>query len=237
MRSLLLLALLLMGIAPAPARAQIGCEIDYYEVSDSGAIRFAGKQSHLFCPIDCPAGSMPANIGGQFRCLGLSASGAAQRRDCGYGLPCGPVPWALPRYPEMATEAPPLDIALTPTPTLEPTDTSGDVIFATGTPSIGESIGGVSDTMATMQALIVAPTLDPAMLDELGINAGMVMGVVRGVSDTGMFGRFQPIVSLMTVVLVVVVVMGVVSFIATFASSIIGIGRKIYHAVMDFIPL
>lgn len=160
--------------------------------------------------------------------------------DCGDGLPCGKLPWDLPDLPVMNSPTP------IPTIAIEPTQDSGYVI--TPTCSFGECLEdlGWDDQIATLNAIAqgTSPAINdmqgtPVNLDEsfnqLGSNAGLFFGYVRGIS-TESFGKFSILVNFMFLTLVVVISTKVLTFTFPVVMAGVGLIRKAVTLILEFLP-
>lgn len=184
---------------------------------------------------------------------------------CGYGLPCGPIPWNLPRFPslESPTPIPTLFITATPTPTytpsltptwtpvlsptITPTPSSTYTPTPTYTPTLALDADFLNDQLATVQAMFDATPIEfvdaagtPVNTDttfsELGTNAGMFFGYVRGAASNGNFGKITPLFAFVILTLTVVFLVKLSLYLLPVIAAIFGLIRKILNLILDFLP-
>lgn len=82
-------------------------------------------------------------------------SAVASAQNCGAGLPCGPLPWDLPSYPELESPTPGSVIVDT-NPNPVPTNTPTNTFTPTSTPTMTPS-----NTPTPTNTLTLTPTLSP----------------------------------------------------------------------------
>lgn len=113
-----------------------------------------------------------------YRAPGTSGRGS---RDCGNGLPCGPIPWNLPSYPVLESPTPmPTFVAsatptvtFTPSPTLTPTNFTPSPTF---TPTSTASATFTPTITATFTATFtLTPLFDTGPLDDALATAGAAL--------------------------------------------------------------
>jgi hypothetical protein len=174
----------------------------------------------------------------------LGAGVMLAQDDCGDGLPCGKIPWDLPKLPAVPspTIIPTIPITLVP-----PTQTPGG---PTATPAPTDAgpidVSGINDQFATLQALAAAtqPSIEvsgtPVNTDEqlatLTYNSGTFFGYVRGVSELNL-GNLTPIFGFAIVSFLVVVGVKVITLILPVLAALFGLLRKVISVVLDFLPL
>lgn len=164
---------------------------------------------------------------------------SAQSRNCDSGLPCGPLPWALPELPNLASP--------TPMPTIVLTDESGSIDpGATETPTppgLDLDLGGIDSSFATLNAIMASTPmvlLNPEGTEEpiiggLDENAEMFFSYAKGMT-TDWAGPIAPLVSLTLTGFVTVISVKIITFVLPLVSAVFGIIRKIISLILDFLP-
>lgn len=174
--------------------------------------------------------------------LALAAAPVAAQ-DCGNGLPCGPVPWRLPQLPALSSPTPMPTLSVVdpnPNPGGEPTNTP------TPYPTSQIDQQGISDQMATIQALVEAteqvvyaegtPVNTQDQFDLLAADATQFFGYALAVSDEP-FGKMSPLVMFGVTALGTVMAVKVLTFLMPFLGVLFGLIRKVVQVILDFIPL
>lgn len=169
------------------------------------------------------------------------ATSAQSGRDCGSGLPCGPIPWqriTLPRLPSptpMAT----LNVDVNYQPTANPTTAP------TGTP--GLEVGELNDGVATLQSVLAAtpfpvnnalgtPVSPEEAIDEVSGDAANFFGFARSVLSPNTFGIMWPLVAFTFTALMIVLVVKTSTFLIPALVATFGLIRKIVDIILGFIP-
>jgi hypothetical protein len=188
------------------------------------------------------------------------SSGSSGSRDCGSGLPCGPIPWNLPSFPILAspTPMPTFSFTATPTPTMTPTNftpsptpTATNTPTATFTPSSTPTATPVIDTeglefqIQTLQAIIDSTPVvimvsgtPVAVTDHIASQGAIfedLFGRFKGIIGAD-WGPFTPLYSNGITMLSIVLVVTMLLFAVPIMGFLFGMVRKIYHAIMEFIP-
>jgi hypothetical protein len=184
----------------------------------------------------------------------------AAAADCGNGLPCGPVPWNLPVLPTLQspTPMPTFFYTATPTPTMTPTNftpsptaTNTPTPTMTFTPTSTPTVTPFFDTddlenqIETLQAIIDAtpitveidgtPVTVSDQIDVAGDGVEDFFGIVKGILGAD-WGPFSPMYQAFLVGVVVVFLVVGTTYAAPIIGFMFGMVRKIYTAIMDFIP-
>lgn len=172
--------------------------------------------------------------------------------DCGFGLPCGPIPWPLPVYAVLSSPTPAptrqYNLTATYTPSATPTETNTpggptETPTETATPA-PTGTGDPLEMVGTLQAIEITPfevQIDgdnadyDAIVAEISGNASDFFSYVRAVLAVN-FGVLQPLFNGLILVFAFTVLVKLSSLILPFASIIVGIVRKIIQLVLDFIP-
>ncbi len=134
--------------------------------------------------------------------MGLKSTSALQ--DCGAGLPCGPLPWALPALPELSSPTPFPTVVVTSagtsTPTPGPTSTGTITATPTITPTPSATnlapVNQINDSFATLQGVMDATqetVFDRSTGFDLPGNASNLFGYLLGL-QTVHFGIFTPLI-------------------------------------------
>lgn len=184
--------------------------------------------------------------------LALLAAPAAAQQPCGNGIPCKPVSWPLPEFPELVSPtplSPPGDFNNPPTntPTNTPTRTpiATSTAIATFTPFIdADEIG---DSLATVQALLdgtQAPVLNasgtPVSIEteigQIGGNAEVFVGYVRTIQGADIMGPFAPLAAMLFTGITIVLLFKIATFMLPILAALFGIIRKVVNIILDFIP-
>lgn len=177
--------------------------------------------------------------------LGLSFPVMAQS-PCGNGLPCGPLPWPLPSFPDLFTPTPmptfPITVQVTqvsggiPTPQPVPTNPALATV----------DTSGISDQMATLQAVVAqtpmimddfngTPVDTAQTYDELADNAETFFGYAKSISQA-QFGSLSPLVAFIILAFVTVLSVKTLTFTLPFATVLFGLIRKAVSLLLDFLP-
>lgn len=179
--------------------------------------------------------------------MGIMAVPAAAQ-NCGSGLPCGPLPWALPNLPSLESPTPPATVFITSAPTESPTMTptpcpTAPCATATPTPTQTSQfdVGPINDQISTLGAVVNGTpiaTIDAARFgdQDLGTNAGAFFGYALGLSDI----HFGILTSLFTFLLFAIMYMIGIRFVLIMLpllASILGFIRKLFSLILDFLPL
>ena len=171
--------------------------------------------------------------------------------QCAAGLPCGSVPWQLPRLPRLATP--------TPIPTINAPDYSGlpltqsptpTPMMATGTPffdsnAIGQQVG-------TLQAVINSTPFQVYSADGSGVpsdinstiaqvaamggNTNIFFSYVRALYGVNI-GVFTPLMLFFLIRFAVMLIIRLNTLILPVALAIFGFIRKVVQLILDFLPL
>lgn len=167
--------------------------------------------------------------------------------DCGNGLPCGPIPWPLPRLPDLQSPTPMPTVVITQAAAAPPDGTPTATPTATPTFIPGTlDTTGIDDNLATLQKLIETtpetiyniegtPVDTEAVFTELGENAGDFFGYAKGMTNVT-FGAWTPLVSFTLLAMVTVISVKLLGFLLPFLMVIFGIIRKIVQLILDFLP-
>ncbi|MBN8594804.1 MAG: hypothetical protein J0M33_23815 [Anaerolineae bacterium] len=174
---------------------------------------------------------------------------AQQGRDCGNGLPCGPIPWQRFNLPRLAspTPMPTLNGTAFYYPTAAPSTPGGP----TPTPTAGlESIDTepINVAIQTLQSVTDAtpftvvdsdgtPIASEEQISRVGQDAGTFFSYARSVLSPTTFGPIWPLVAFTFTALAVVLIVTVSTFLIPSAVAIFGIIRKIISTILEFIPL
>lgn len=161
-------------------------------------------------------------------------------KTCGYGLPCGPLPWALPQLPvlESPTAFPIVDLDQNPVSLPDWTATPNPFMQIDTTP--------ISIAVATLQALMEGtsvviydaqgtPVSQNEVFEELGTNAGTFFGYARGIVEFN-FGSLTPIFSFLILAFLVVLLVTIITYLIPVFGAFFGMFRKIAQVILDFIP-
>lgn len=172
---------------------------------------------------------------------------ATAQKDCGNGLPCGPLPWTLPSLPILSSPTPMPTIVLTAVSTAAPAPTSGapsSTPAPTGT--IQADFSDLADQLGTLQAAVNAtsapvevngtPVDTESQLEEFGGQAGTFFGYVRGFSEVNL-GGLTPFVSILLGALVLFLSIKSLGFILPIAAVFFRLILRIVEVVRKLIGL
>lgn len=177
--------------------------------------------------------------------MGLALPVMAQN-TCGNGLPCGPLPWPLPSFPDLYTPTPMPTIPIT----IQATNVSGGVPTPQPVPTnpalATVDTSGISDQMATLQAVVAqtpmimedlngTPVDTSQTYDELADNAETFFGYTKSLSQA-QFGSLSPLVSFIILAFLTIVSVKVLTFTLPFATALFGLIRKVISLLLDFLP-
>lgn len=175
----------------------------------------------------------------------LATMGIAAAQDCDPYLPCGPLPWALPSLPDLASPTA-LPVAnINPgmgTPTATPV--SSGMILPSATPAF--DVSGLNNGMTTLQAIANSTSIPindingtpyntGGSLATLTANTSDVFGYVRGISDIS-FGPLTPLVTMMFTAMGLFLVFNIGNFLLPLIMALFGVFRKIVSLILDFLP-
>lgn len=167
--------------------------------------------------------------------------------DCGNGLPCGPIPWPLPRLPDLQSPTPMPTVVITQAAADPPDGTPTATPSTTPTYLPGTlDTGGIDDNMATLQAIMEqtpeaiynfegTPVDTNEVFTELGENAGTFFGYARGLADVT-FGAWTPLISFSILAFLTVIAVKIMTFLLPVITVVFGLVRKIIQLVLDFLP-
>jgi hypothetical protein len=181
--------------------------------------------------------------------------------DCLRGLPCGSVPWNLPALPTLhsPTPMPTFFLTATPSPTMTPTNfTPSPTSTATNTPTSTFTATNtptetpffdeqdLQDQITTLEAIIDAtpmiidingtPVMASTQIALTGDGIQDLFGKVKGILGAD-WGGFSPLFQAFLVSVAVTFVVVAAVYAAPIIGFVFGIVRKIYTAIMEFIPL
>jgi hypothetical protein len=175
--------------------------------------------------------------------IGLLFSLIILSSDCGYGLPCGPIPWDLPSLPRIMspTPIPTVHIVPTTTPTSTPIPTAMPETSATPAPTqqvdemVDDLLGDIGDLINQTPIPIEYDGQEVDFDSISQYETGTLWGYLRGILTIDA-GIFTPILS--------VAVFGLFAMIFTKSSTLtipliafaVGVVRKIITFVKSFIP-
>ena len=171
---------------------------------------------------------------------------SAQSKNCGSGLPCGPLPWQLPALPTLASPTPMATLSITATaspsgtPQLTPTAQLATMIPP---PTVDLDISGVEEPFATLNAILASTPMvllnpegtEEPILNNLDENASVFFSYAKGMT-TDWAGPIAPLITLTMTAFVTVIGVKIVTFILPLVSAIFGIIRKIISLILDFLP-
>ena len=171
---------------------------------------------------------------------------SAQSKDCGSGLPCGPLPWKLPVLPTLAspTPAPTTSIAATASPSgTQQATPPAAIVTAIPPPTVDLDTGGIDDSFATLSAIMASTPLvvlntegtPVGPVEDLDANASVFFSYAKGMT-TDWAGPIAPLITLTMTAFVTVVGVKIITFILPLLSAIFGIIRKIISLILDFLP-
>jgi hypothetical protein len=182
----------------------------------------------------------------------LGAAPVAAQQPCGDGIPCKPVVWPLPGFPELTSPTPlpnsgggdnlPTSIPL-PTATWTPYPTSSP--FATWTPFLDTA--PISEKVETIQALIEGtdipilnasgtPVTIQTQVAGIGSNANTFIGYMRTIQNSDIVGPFAPLVTMLFSGILILLLLKASDYIVPIVIALWGIIRKVVSVVLDFIP-
>jgi len=184
----------------------------------------------------------------------LLIGGVAQAQegdgDCGNGVPCGAIPWAVPRLPDLQSPTPYPTVVVTLDATDEPTpDVTDTAAPPTATPyatPIWDATQDIDEPLATIQGILDG-TDEPiiggggaeftfeTIGTELDANVTLFFGYVRGVTGAS-FGVLTPMINFIFLVLVTVFFVAGLKLTLPVLGAVIGFLRKLIQLILEFIP-
>jgi hypothetical protein len=118
----------------------------------------------------------------------LAAPAMAQDRTCNNGLPCGPIPWPLPIFPDLVSPSPMPTAVATATPTITHTPTATPTLTATTT-ATATLDPSVSPTLTSTSTPTTTPTSDASstpLLNTSGVEEAI--GTIQAFNDATQVG-------------------------------------------------
>lgn len=172
--------------------------------------------------------------------VALMAAGVSAQTDCGFVVPCGPIPWRMPQLPALASPTPMPTIAATTyvgnpgagTPTAIPTATPGFL----DTQNLQDQIATLNAVIASTPVPVAGTPVDDSSYQELGANAGTLFGYARGIGDLNL-GSLTPMIAFSLLAIVIVLTVKISTLMLPVIMAILGIIRKIVNIILEFIPL
>lgn len=168
---------------------------------------------------------------------------ASAQSSCGNGLPCGPLPWPMPKFPILVSPSPMPTIGITAVPTSggSPTATSAPTETPAPTGTVISDFTSLSDQMATLQGMLLA-TSEPVEINGTAIDSDEYLATsvagsttffsyVRAFSDVDV-GFLGQIINFALVSFAVVIAIKLATFILPMLGTLFGI---ILGAVQFFI--
>jgi hypothetical protein len=162
--------------------------------------------------------------------------------NCGNGLPCGPVPWTLPSFPNLQS------------PTPANYTNSQNVVFVTATPGPTSTqyitptqffdTSAIQDNVSTIEALFNATNVPitnglgtPIAIDAtIATNGTTFFSYARGFSANS-FGVFAPLVDFILFAFLLSLAFALTRIALPLLAVLLGIIRKVVQLILDFIPL
>jgi len=173
----------------------------------------------------------------------LMAAPLAAQNDCGAGLPCGPLPWPVPKFPVMLTP--------TPIPTIQVTFLANPELTATATPTatLFFDQAPFEDSVATYNAVIAGTPLpltnlegtpvDTAeQIDSITVNVVTYFQYFKGLTDlaSGM-GWFGVLIGFTLILFVAFLSVKLFTFFLPIFLAVLGFFKRVFDVIMEFIPL
>ena len=163
----------------------------------------------------------------------------AQENDsnCGNGLPCGSLPWALPTFPAMPSPTP-IDVDAVRDGFEEPPPTSTAIATIV-------NLDPVSDAVSTLQNSVIATPIfweiegTPMAAEEIVENyvgdSGQIFSYIKGLNDNSL-GVIAPLVNFSIIAMGLVLVTQINNFLLPLAFGVLGFIRKLITLILDFWP-
>lgn len=164
-------------------------------------------------------------------------------KDCGWFVPCGPIPWSLPQLPPLAspTMIPTIQATFLANPVGTPTATP------TPTPTAFFDNVELEDSLATYQAVVAGtplvienlegtPVSSDDTITEVTLNVGTFFSYLKGLTGLNLGWTGVLIGFALTLFIAFMAVKMITIFIPVFL-AILGLFRRIYDVIMEFIPL
>jgi len=172
---------------------------------------------------------------------------SAQSAVCGFGLPCGNIPWTLPQYPVLASPTPFPTSAITATPAASATPTGAATATPTATPTATVDIGGIESGLSELDNLLTATAQGIYNLDgtpvavgtvaygEYESNAALALSYVKAVGAAD-FGVVTPLMQFLIGSFLFMLTVKLLEISIPFVGLLFGALRKAVQVVLDFIP-
>lgn len=178
-------------------------------------------------------------------CLGLTAPIFAQN-DCGAGLPCGPLPWPIPKFPIMLTPTPIPTVVATflanpPQPTESPTPTPTATLFFDQAP--------FEDSVATFESVVngtALPIVNPQgtavnadeQIGAITANIGTFFSYFKGMVDISSgLGWFSVLIYFLMLLFTAFLTIKALTFFLPVFLAVLGLFKRVFDVIMEFIPL
>lgn len=165
--------------------------------------------------------------------------------NCGNGLPCGPVPWRIPNLPDLPSPTYVPTVAITqasgnpgdtPVPTATPTPAATFFDSSQIQNQVGTLQAAVNATQIPLQDFNGTPVDVTAVFSDMSTNSESFFSYAKGVSSLDL-GILTPMLLFLFTSMLGVIVVKLFTFALPFLLAIFGLIRRIYHVIMDFIPL
>lgn len=179
--------------------------------------------------------------------------------QCMYLLPCGPLPWAMPEFyplesptpvtrPRLvipSTSTPVVTWVNTLTPALTATPTTTPTITPTGTVTPTLDFDDFSGQLGTLEAITASTpiVIEDVYGDDFSYDSNQIVADseefwahVKAIAQIH-FGVFTPIVYFIFFSLAYILLFQSSGFLLGIISAIIGVIRKIFSLILDFLPL
>jgi len=159
--------------------------------------------------------------------------------DCQQGLPCGPVPWNVPSFGQLAspTPYPTVIVNLTSTPTQTATPGPGTASAPTATPQLDTS--GINNQVGTLQSIIQqtpVATFAPSFgAQNLSTNSQTFFGYVLGLGNVH-FGPLTPLLTFFLFSFLYVLGVKLALILLPLLAALFGFFRNIVSLILEFLP-
>jgi len=170
----------------------------------------------------------------------------ALAKDCGNGLPCGPLKWSLPLFPVLPSPTRIPTMVITAVSTGAPTATPVATATPAPTGTIQADFTDLGNQLRTLQAVVNATPIpvevngtpvDPGQqLENITADTGTFFGYLRGFSEVNL-GGLTPFIGLLLLGGVLMFSLKAVGFILPVAAVLFRLILRIVEVVKQLIGL
>lgn len=156
--------------------------------------------------------------------------------DCGNGLPCGPIPWALPYFPPLISPTPISEnVDVNPNPfTNTPEPTNENFFDTDAVDQMVSTVGSVLDSTAVPIYNAEGTAIGQGDLPDLATNSELFFSYAKGLSFSNVLGVFTPLVGVVLFYFSINFFIAALKYMLPLIVIIVGIVRKIVNVILNF---